>query len=372
MSSTSFCRYVKLKEIAALVAGGTPYRKAPQCFAEKGIPWAKIENLDQGEIYETSEYLSEEGARRVRVVPAGSVLISVIGTIGKVGIAGVDLAANQQILSAVFRADSGVLPKYVYYYLKYSRPGVENLAYTTVESRISTGRLEQFVLPLPPEQVQSAVVELMETADRYAAAQQEKLAQLRRLCKAAERCVMKELRFYEVRQRAEALEKLTEQIRDQSELLIRSLLHRIFDAWETDKNGRYQRQELYGRESSGEEKADAYLQSLEGILRQLSAFQRRLFLEFYEGSRLDTIPAVFGRMQSKQAFAHYQLQDALGSAKTLQQLGLLRRQEGRILTGTDGKPMLDENGKALGISMFDSVKEGTVPNETGTDNHSGI
>ena len=94
----------KLESLARLISGRTPEREQKEYYAETGTPWVKIENLDQGYIREASEYLSEQGKEKVNLVPENSVLFSIVGTVGKVGIAGRELATNQQIVSLIFDA----------------------------------------------------------------------------------------------------------------------------------------------------------------------------------------------------------------------------------------------------------------------------
>ena len=107
----------KLESLARLISGRTPEREQKEYYAESGTPWVKIENLDQGYIREASEYLSEQGKEKVNLVPENSVLFSIVGTVGKVGIAGRELATNQQIVSLIFD-ETRVLPLYGYYALR--------------------------------------------------------------------------------------------------------------------------------------------------------------------------------------------------------------------------------------------------------------
>lgn len=57
----------KLESLARLISGRTPEREQKEYYAETGTPWVKIENLDQGYIRETAEYLSEQGKEKVNL-----------------------------------------------------------------------------------------------------------------------------------------------------------------------------------------------------------------------------------------------------------------------------------------------------------------
>ena len=72
-----------LEEVARLVSGRTPEREQKEYYASQGTPWVKIENLNQGFITHTAEYLSEKGREKVNLVPENSVLFSIRGNGGK-------------------------------------------------------------------------------------------------------------------------------------------------------------------------------------------------------------------------------------------------------------------------------------------------
>ena len=134
--------YYKLETVAKLVSGRTPEREQKEYYADSGIPWVKIENLDQGYITATSEYLSDKGKEKVNLVPENSVLFSIVGTVGKVGIAGKELATNQQIVALIFD-ESKVLPMYGYYFLQRHAEDIKKLSNQTTMALISRKTLGQ-------------------------------------------------------------------------------------------------------------------------------------------------------------------------------------------------------------------------------------
>lgn len=138
----------KLESLARLISGRTPEREQKEYYAESGTPWVKIENLDQGYIHEAAEYLSEEGKEKVNLVPENSVLFSIIGTVGKVGIAGRELATNQQIVSLIFD-ETRILPLYGYYALRYHAGEIRKLSNQTTMALISRKTLGQYRIYVP-------------------------------------------------------------------------------------------------------------------------------------------------------------------------------------------------------------------------------
>lgn len=244
MSDRTTCEYKKLGKVAELIAGSTPSRTRPEYYASSaGLPWAKIENLDQGEIFETKEYLSRQGAALVKRIPKGAVLVSVIGTIGKIGLAGRELAANQQILAVAFRPESGILPKYGYYYLKFCREKLKKIAYSAVEKRISAGQLEEYVLPMPDLERQQEIISVMEKLECYEKQQKEKLALAQEYEERLSFSAMLDVNLYRAGVCARELCSLYRESVQQTGRLCESTLWHVFAGWEKDKNGKYLRQE---------------------------------------------------------------------------------------------------------------------------------
>ena len=87
-----------LGSLARIVTGNTPSTKKPEYYGSF-LPWARPADLDTEPVLTTTEtMLSEKGCQVARVIPAGSTLVVCIGaTLGKVGLAGKEMAVNQQI-----------------------------------------------------------------------------------------------------------------------------------------------------------------------------------------------------------------------------------------------------------------------------------
>jgi restriction endonuclease S subunit len=77
-----------------------------EAFDEDGVPWVKPDHLqgDRG-IATTDRRLAPDAAASIGTVPAGSVLVSGIGTVGKTGYASSKVCTNQQINAISFRAE---------------------------------------------------------------------------------------------------------------------------------------------------------------------------------------------------------------------------------------------------------------------------
>lgn len=156
-----------LDSVARLVSGRTPDREKKEYYATQGTPWVKIENLEQGYITESSEYLSPQGAERVNLVPKDSVLFSIVGTVGKVGIAGKELATNQQIVALVFDEEK-IDPLFGYYCLRYCAEEIKQLSDQTTMALISRKTLGQYKITVPERiEEQKKIVERLEKFEKY-------------------------------------------------------------------------------------------------------------------------------------------------------------------------------------------------------------
>lgn len=159
--------YYSLDTVARLVSGRTPEREQKAYYARAGTPWVKIENLNQGYITETAEYLSDQGREKVNLVPKNSVLFSIVGTVGKVGIAGRELATNQQIVSLIFD-ETKVLPLFGYYCLRYHADEIRKLSNQTTMALISRKTLGQYRICVPESlKEQEEIVEKLRKFEDY-------------------------------------------------------------------------------------------------------------------------------------------------------------------------------------------------------------
>lgn len=140
-------RWAKLGEVCEVVTGATPSRTVAEFFGGD-VPWVKPEDLDK-DIYvaATKEYLTPYGASQARILPVGSVLVSCIGNLGKVGISACRLATNQQINALV--PSAGVTSDYLYFYCKTLRPYLEALAGQTTLTIVKKSAFASLPVLLP-------------------------------------------------------------------------------------------------------------------------------------------------------------------------------------------------------------------------------
>jgi len=157
-------KWVKLEDISVRIMGGTPKTSVPH-FWNGNIVWvtAKTITEDQMYVYNSERKITKEGLKNsnAKLVPKGAVLLVTTGaTAGKVAIAGVDLATNQQI-TAIIPKD-GVFNIYLYYALKFFKNRLLELGGKTTFKHINQENLAKFKIPLPPLEEQKRIVSRLE------------------------------------------------------------------------------------------------------------------------------------------------------------------------------------------------------------------
>ncbi|WP_081966795.1 restriction endonuclease subunit S [Kitasatospora sp. NRRL B-11411] len=151
-----------LAEIATWGSGGTPKASVPQYYGGD-IPWAVIGDLTDGRVSRTGRFITEEGLANssAKVIPAGSVLIAMYGSIGKLGLSSVPMATNQAIAFAQPNIEI-VSARYLFWYLWSQRSALISAGKGGAQQNISQGILKAWEIPIPPLAEQGRIVDSLE------------------------------------------------------------------------------------------------------------------------------------------------------------------------------------------------------------------
>ena len=166
-----------LREVAQIITGKTPPTTQPENFGGE-IPFVTPAELDSdSEIKETPRTLSVLGASFVKSVPQASTLVCCIGSLGKVGYAGRELATNQQINSVIFDPYK-VDPRYGFWAIKQLKRELLRVAPATTVPIVSKSLFEQLKIPLPPLPQQKRIAAILDQAADLIRLRKEALAKL--------------------------------------------------------------------------------------------------------------------------------------------------------------------------------------------------
>jgi type I restriction enzyme S subunit len=142
-----------LCEKCDIITGNTPPRANPEFYGSY-IEWIKSDNINTDGTFLTTaiEYLSEEGAKRGRIVNAGSVLMTCIAgslsCIGNVAIANRRVAFNQQINAVVPSSDVDVF--FLYFLFRLTKSYIQSDVNMSLKGIVNKGKLSAMKFIFPP------------------------------------------------------------------------------------------------------------------------------------------------------------------------------------------------------------------------------
>ena len=150
--------WVRLGEvILENMGGGTPDKLNPKYWGGT-IPWASVKDLHANRLYKTQDYITEEGLQNssARILKKGTIIICTRMALGKITIADIDVAINQDLRWITL---SNLFDKGFFIYL-YSTLSIKGSGVTVKGIRIEN--LHNKLIPLPPLEEQKRIVAKLE------------------------------------------------------------------------------------------------------------------------------------------------------------------------------------------------------------------
>ena len=169
---------IQLGRLGEWGSGGTTLRSEPTYYVGV-IPWLVIGDLNDGIVTSASTFITEEGLANssARVLPEGVLLIAMYGSIGKLGITGIECATNQAIAFCKPNPEQVDL-RFLFHTLKAIQPALLARGQGLAQKNISQTILKAWEISLPSLAEQKRIVakvdELMALCDRLEAQQQER------------------------------------------------------------------------------------------------------------------------------------------------------------------------------------------------------
>ena len=152
----------KMPEVVKWGSGGTP-KATEKAYYENGtIPWLIIGDLNDGIVTESASKITELGLENssAKMIPAGTLLVAMYGSIGKLGITGIECCTNQAIAYA--KHLYGVTTKFMYYYMALIKSELIAMGKGGTQKNISQTVLNSLSVPVPPIEEQNRIVARIE------------------------------------------------------------------------------------------------------------------------------------------------------------------------------------------------------------------
>ena len=151
----------KLKNIGIWGAGSTPNRQIKEYYNKGTIPWIKTGELNNNTILDSEEKITNFALQKcnLRFNKIGNILIAMYGaTIGKLGIAGIELTTNQ----ACCGCEPFIYNKYLFFYLMSIKENLIRQGSGGAQPNISKEIIINNYITLPPFNEQKRIVDTIE------------------------------------------------------------------------------------------------------------------------------------------------------------------------------------------------------------------
>lgn len=176
---------VALNNFGKVITGNTPPRKDESNYSFKYIEWIKTDNIIEEFLYITkaSEYLSETGILKARILTKGALLVTCIAgsisSIGRASLTNRKVCFNQQINAIQPNKDTN--PFYLYTLFKVQRKYVQSFANKGMKKIITKGDFEKIEMIKPPVDLQNQFGVIVEKVEKIKEQYQQSLTELENL-----------------------------------------------------------------------------------------------------------------------------------------------------------------------------------------------
>ncbi len=148
----------KMPSVVKWSSGGTPKATEKQYYENGSIPWLVIGDLNDGIVTKSESKITKLGLENssAKMIPKGTLLVAMYGSIGKLGITGIECCTNQAIAYA--KELYGVTTEYLYYYMAMMKPKLISKGKGGTQKNISQSVLNSLDVIVPPLPEQRRIV----------------------------------------------------------------------------------------------------------------------------------------------------------------------------------------------------------------------
>lgn len=151
-----------MPEVVKWGSGGTPKATERSYYENGTIPWLIIGDLNDGIVTKSQSKITELGLANssAKLIPSGTLMVAMYGSIGKLGISGMECCTNQAIAFA--KELYNVIPKYMFYYMSFVKPTLISMGKGGTQKNISQTVLRSLNVIVPPIEEQQYIVSRIE------------------------------------------------------------------------------------------------------------------------------------------------------------------------------------------------------------------
>lgn len=187
ISDSKLYPYIPIDSFATVVSGGTPDRGNDEYWQGGTIPWVKTTELQNNEIYNAEEKITQSGLDNssAKIIPANAILIAMYGqgkTRGMTGYLVKECATNQAC--ACILPSKSMNQRFLWQYMIFSYDILRNMAKGGNQPNLNLGIIKQFPVIKPPLNMQNAFSNFMKQTSQSKLTIQQSLEKLETLKKA--------------------------------------------------------------------------------------------------------------------------------------------------------------------------------------------
>ena len=155
-------KLLPMTEVVKWGSGGTPKATERDYYENGDIPWLIIGDLNDGIVTKSQTKITQLGLENssAKIIPAGTLMVAMYGSIGKLGITGFECCTNQAIAFA--QKLTSVSLKYMFYYMSFIKPKLISMGKGGTQKNISQTVLNSLKVPVPPLDEQARIVTRIE------------------------------------------------------------------------------------------------------------------------------------------------------------------------------------------------------------------
>ncbi|MBF1660420.1 MAG: restriction endonuclease subunit S [Rothia mucilaginosa] len=158
--------YRPIEELFTTRNGYTPSKSNSSYWENGTVPWFRMEDIREngGILSESLQAVHESALKKGGMFPAGSIIVATSATIGEHALINVDFLCNQRFTVLILKDEFKNLlsPKFIYYYsFILDRWCLSNTTQSSFAS-VDMKRFKKFEFPVPPMEIQEAIVEILD------------------------------------------------------------------------------------------------------------------------------------------------------------------------------------------------------------------